>query len=82
VVGPEERVTRSEALWIYTVAGAYLTFEEQHKGSLEPGKLADLVVLEDDPLRVPESSIKDINVVATLVGGRVMHSDGQLFEAT
>jgi predicted amidohydrolase YtcJ len=82
VVGPEERVTRSEALWMYTVAGAYLTFEEQHKGSLEPGKLADLVFLEDDPLRVPESSIKDINVVATLVGGRVMHSDGQLFEAT
>jgi predicted amidohydrolase YtcJ len=67
---------------MYTVAGAYLTFEEQHKGSLEPGKLADLVILDDDPLRVPESSIKDINVVATLVGGRVTHSDGQLFDAT
>src|SRR5438132_7772212 len=82
VVGPTERVTRSEALWMYTVAGAYLTFEEHHKGSVEVGKLADLVVLEEDPLRVPEPLIKDINVAATLVGGRVTHSDGQLFEAT
>jgi predicted amidohydrolase YtcJ len=82
VVGPAERVTRSEALWMYTVAGAYLTFEEHDKGSLEIGKLADLVILDGDPLTCPEPLIKDINVVATLVGGRVTHSDGQLFEAT
>ncbi len=67
---------------MYTVAGAYLTFEEHDKGSLEVGKLADLVILDGDPLTCPDSSIKDIKVVATLVGGRVTHSDGQLFEAT
>jgi predicted amidohydrolase YtcJ len=82
VVGPNERVTRAEALRMYTLAGAYLTFDEHTKGSLEAGKLADLVILDGDPLICPESEIKDIPVAATLVGGRVTHSDGQLLDAS
>jgi predicted amidohydrolase YtcJ len=78
VVGPDERVSRAEALWMYTQAGAYLTFEEHLKGSFEVGKLADLVVLDGDPLTCPESEIKDIPVVATLLGGRPTFSDGSL----
>jgi predicted amidohydrolase YtcJ len=78
VVGPAERVTRAEALYMYTQAGAYLTFDEGRKGSLEVGKLADLVVLDGDPLTCPESDIKDIPVVATLLGGSPTYSNGQL----
>ena len=79
VVGPEQRVTREEALRMYTLDGAYLTFEEELKGSIEPGKLADLVVLDGDPLTCPEDEIKDLPVVATVLGGRVTHSDGQVW---
>jgi len=78
VVGPDERVSRADALYMYTLAGAYLTFEEHLKGSLEVGKLADLVVLDADPLNCPESEIKEIAVLATLVGGRITYTDGQL----
>jgi predicted amidohydrolase YtcJ len=78
VVGPDERVTRGEALYMYTLAGAYLTFEEHLKGSLEVGKLADVVVLEADPLTCAEADIPSIGVVATLVGGHVTHTNGTL----
>jgi predicted amidohydrolase YtcJ len=78
IVGPAERVSRTEALHMDTVAGAYLTFEEGLKGSLEIDKLADLVVLDGDPLTCPESEIKDIPVAATILGGRVTHSDGRV----
>jgi predicted amidohydrolase YtcJ len=78
VVGPSERVSRAEALHMYTLAGAYLTFEEDLKGSLETDKLADLVILDGDPLTCPESEIKDIPVAATIIGGRVSHTDGRV----
>jgi len=81
VIGPDERVTRSEALYMYTLAGAYLTFEDHLKGSLEVAKLADLVILDADPLTCPEADIQDTPVVATIVGGVVTYSDGQLFAA-
>jgi predicted amidohydrolase YtcJ len=80
VVGPQEKVTRQEALEMYTRAGAYLTFEEHQKGSLDVGKLADLVILGADPLTCPEAEIKDIPIVATLLGGQPTFSDGQLFD--
>jgi hypothetical protein len=64
---------------MYTLNGAYLTFEEDMKGSIEPGKLADLVVLDGDPLTCPEDEIKDLPVVSTVLGGRVTHSDGQVW---
>lgn len=79
VVGAEQRVSRQEALRMYTLNGAYLTFEEELKGSIEPGKLADLVILDGNPLTCPEDEIKDLPVAATIVGGHVVHSDGQVW---
>jgi predicted amidohydrolase YtcJ len=73
-VAPAQRLSREDALRAATIEGAYLTFEEREKGSLEPGKLADLVVLSADPLTCDESRLKDIVAELTLVGGRVVHS--------
>jgi predicted amidohydrolase YtcJ len=71
-IAPSQRLTREEALRAATTAGAWLTFEESEKGTLEPGKLADLVVLSDDPLTVDESRIADIVAETTIAGGRVV----------
>lgn len=67
---PEQRLTRAEALRLYTINNAFLTFEEAQKGSLEPGKLADFVILNQDLLECPEDAMKDITVAATYVGGK------------
>jgi len=74
VVGPEQRITAQEALRVYTLGGAYASFEENIKGSLEMGKLADLVVLSDDPTTADPKSIKDIKVIMTMVGGEILFS--------
>lgn len=71
--GPNQRVTVEEALRICTLHGAYASFEEAEKGSLEPGKLADFVMLADDPHTVDPLAIVDIPVVRTVLGGRVTH---------
>ncbi len=68
-VHPEQSLTREQAIRFYTINNAFLTFEEAHKGSLEPGKLADFVILDRDILTCPEDEIKDINVEATYLGG-------------
>lgn len=73
VMGEKQRVTREEALRMMTINNAYITFEEDVKGSLEPGKLADLVVLSGDYLTVPEKQIKELQAVATLLGGKVVY---------
>ena len=73
VLGLDQRVTRAEALRMATIANAWLTMEERDKGSLEAGKLADLVVLSDDPLTCPEPRLRDAQVLMTIVGGRVVH---------
>ncbi len=70
--GPNQKVSVEEALKIYTINGAYASFEEKTKGSIEVGKLADLVVLGDDPARVDPLGIKDIPVVRTIVGGKTV----------
>src|SRR5579883_2388486 len=70
------RLTRAEALRAATWAGAYCCFAEAERGSLEPGKLADLIVLGGDPLTVPADALADLPVELTLVGGRVAHSAG------
>jgi len=62
-----------QALKIATINGAYLSFDEEKKGSLEPDKLADLAVLSDNPLTVEEKSIADITSLMTMVGGRLVH---------
>lgn len=68
---PEQRMTREEALRTYTLNNAYAAFEEQQKGSLTPGKLADIVVLSKDILTVPEQEILDAKVDMTILGGRI-----------
>jgi predicted amidohydrolase YtcJ len=73
VIGPEQRVSREEALRVMTVNNAYLTFEEDVKGTIEPGKLADFVILSDDILSVPEDRIKDLQALATFVDGRLVY---------
>ena len=72
VLLPEEAVSPSRALAMYTVNAAYASFEEDIKGSIAPGKLADMVVLSDDPTQVPPEQIKDIKVEMTIIGGEVV----------
>jgi predicted amidohydrolase YtcJ len=69
LIAPDEGITVDEALHAYTAAGAFACHWENNLGSLTPGKLADLVVLGDDPRRVDTSRIGDIEVVATYVDG-------------
>ena len=69
VVGGNQRVSVDEALKVWTLDGAYATFEENIKGSITPGKLADFVVLQKDPRKIPPDTIKDIVVEATYLGG-------------
>jgi predicted amidohydrolase YtcJ len=70
---PEQRMTRRQALRSYTIDAAYASFEEELKGSIEPGKLADLTVFSQDLLKIPEERILDTKVVYTVVGGKVMY---------
>jgi predicted amidohydrolase YtcJ len=71
-IAPHEALGRSEALRAYTAAGTWLTREEELKGTLEVGKLADMAVLDRDYFGVPEDEIKEIRVDMTFVGGRVV----------
>ena len=73
VWGPSQRISVTEAMRICTMHGAYASFEEWSKGSLTPGKLADFVILEQDPHEVDPDSIKDIKVVQTVMGGRTTY---------
>ena len=72
-LGPEQRITVEEALRSYTLNGAYATFEDDIKGSIKAGKLADFAVLSEDPTAVPVDKIKDIFVEMTLIGGRIVY---------
>jgi predicted amidohydrolase YtcJ len=73
---PEQGMTRMEALRAYTIDAAYAAKEEHLKGTIAPGKLADLVVLSGDILSVPEEQIPDTRVAYTIVGGRIVHEAG------
>jgi predicted amidohydrolase YtcJ len=79
-IAPAQALTRADALRCATAHGAYLTFDEDKKGSLEPGKLADLVVLSADPLTVEESKISDITSLMTMVGGNIVHETANWHE--
>jgi predicted amidohydrolase YtcJ len=78
-VSPEQALTRVEALRSATYNNAFLTFDEGRKGSLEPGKLADLAVLNADPLTVEEIGIRDIKSLMTMVGGRIVYETPNWF---
>lgn len=67
---PEERITREQAIRLYTINNAFLMFQEKEKGSLEPGKLADFIVLGRDVLTCPVNEVKTIEVDRTFVGGK------------
>ena len=73
VMGEDQKVSREEALRAMTLGGAALTFEESSKGTLEPGKLADLVVLEEDILTCEPERIRDMAVALTMVGGKIAY---------
>jgi predicted amidohydrolase YtcJ len=72
--GANQRITVDEALRVYTWNGAYNSHEEHLKGSIAPGKLADFVVLSDDPHTITPGKIKDIQIVRTVTGGRITYS--------
>ena len=74
---PTQAMSRMEALKSYTIACAYAAFEEDIKGSLTPGKLADIVVLSKDILTVPEDQILQARVLYTIVGGKVVYGSGE-----
>ena len=69
VWGPKQRITIAEALRVGTLHGAYASYEEKRKGSIEPGKLADLVVLGRDPLQENPGTLVTIPIERTMAGG-------------
>ncbi|MBI4465511.1 MAG: amidohydrolase family protein, partial [Acidobacteria bacterium] len=73
VWNPTEKVTRQEALWMGTINGAYQLGEEDKLGSIEPGKLADVIVLDRDFMTIPEDDIPNIQVLLTIVGGKAVY---------
>ena len=74
VLHPEQRITREQAIRLYTINNAYLMFQEKEKGSLEKGKLADLIVLDRDILTCPIEQVKSIQVEQTYLGGKLVYS--------
>ena len=75
LVNDGQQINRLEALRLYTVGSSWFSFDEDELGSIEAGKLADLVVLSDDYLSVPEEEIRGLSSVLTIVGGKVVHAD-------
>lgn len=77
VYAPEQRISVEEAIRVFTMGNAYAAFEENRKGSLEVGKLADFVILSKDPTKVAAETIKDITVEKTIIGGAVVYENGR-----
>ena len=75
--GLEESLSREEALRVYTTGSAWFSFDENKLGSIEPGKLADLIVLTEDYMTIPEDRIKDLESVLTIVGGKPVYATGE-----
>ena len=75
---PQEVYSRERALYSYTMGNAIAAFEEDIKGSLTPGKLADITILSQDLLTVPDDRIMDTEIVMTILGGKVRYRDGEI----
>jgi predicted amidohydrolase YtcJ len=75
VLGADQKVSREQALRMATINNAWLNMEERLKGSIEPGKFADLLILDEDPLTCPEPRLRDAKVLMTMVGGKVVAGD-------
>ncbi len=73
---PEQAMTREEALRSYTLSNAYAAFEEDVKGSITPGKFADIVVLSKDIMTIPAEEIPSSEIVYTIVGGKILYQGG------
>jgi predicted amidohydrolase YtcJ len=73
VLNPDQRLTRAEAIRFYTINNALLHCEEHQKGSIEPGKLADLILVDRDPLTCPEDDLRTTQVLWTMVGGKMVY---------
>ncbi len=73
VYGPEQKISVEDAIRIWTLGSAYASFEENTKGSIEIRKLADLVILSQDPTKVDPNTIKDIEVEKTIIGGKIVY---------
>src|SRR5438309_12044633 len=73
VLTPDERLTREQAIRLYTINSAYLHHEEKEKGSLEVGKLADLILIDRNILDCPVNDIRETRVLMTIVGGKVVY---------
>jgi predicted amidohydrolase YtcJ len=78
---PEQKLTVSEGLEAYTMGSAYAEFQEQEKGSITPGKLADMVLLSDDIFSIDPVKIRDVRVVKTIVGGKVVFDSASKMES-
>ena len=72
-LGKEQSVSREEAIRMYTINGAHLSFEESIKGTIEPGKLADMVIIDRDVLTCPIDDIKDTKVLRTILSGKTVY---------
>jgi predicted amidohydrolase YtcJ len=74
VLLPGQQISRKDALRLYTMANAWFNFEESEMGSIEAGKLADLVVLDEPYFEVGDEELKRMHPLLTMVGGRVVHA--------
>jgi predicted amidohydrolase YtcJ len=70
---PKQKVAVDEALWAYTRGAAYASFEDREKGMIQPGMLADLVILDKDLRRIPAAEIRNTKVTRTVVGGKTVY---------
>jgi len=73
---PEQKLTVAEAVEAYTMGSAYAEFQEKEKGSISKGKLADMVLLSEDIFSIPPERIRDVRVLKTFVGGRLVFDSG------
>jgi hypothetical protein len=76
LINDGQQITREEVLRLYTASNGWFLREEDRLGSLEVGKLGDLVVLNEDYFTVPDEGLKEIRSILTVVGGKVVHDEG------